>query len=86
MVLHVKDVETSELVRELARRRGIGITAAIKEAAAEALEADRRGLRNNRHLPLEERLKTFFDRIDRLPNGQVNASKAHSDSLWGQDD
>lgn len=86
MVLHVKDAETSELVRELAKRRGIGITAAIKEAASEALDADRKGFRRNRHLPLEERLKPFFERIDRLPNSQVDSSRTHSDDLWGQED
>ncbi|MBE7185777.1 MAG: type II toxin-antitoxin system VapB family antitoxin [Methylobacterium mesophilicum] len=42
MVLHVKDDRTDWLVREFARRRGLGITEAIRTAVEEATERRRR--------------------------------------------
>lgn len=40
MVMHVKDAETDAMVRQLALKRGIGITTAIKQAVGEALDGD----------------------------------------------
>lgn len=40
MALHIKDEQTDELIRTLARNRGVGITQAMRMAAEEALAAD----------------------------------------------
>lgn len=84
MVIHVKDDETDALVRKLANARGIGITAAIKEAVAEALAADKEA--QDQRLPLAVRLKPLLDRLDRLPRSGVKTDKAFFDELWGEKD
>jgi antitoxin VapB len=81
MVIHVKDDETDALVRRLASLRGIGITSAIKEAVAEAIEADQK---NAHKAPLDEQLETLFERWDRLPRSSVKTDKAFFDDLWGE--
>ncbi|MEQ1939944.1 type II toxin-antitoxin system VapB family antitoxin [Mesorhizobium sp. CN5-321] len=84
MVLHVKDVETDDLVRRLASERGIGITEAIKEAVQEALQSDRERQSRREADSLEERLKPLLDRLDRLPRTGLRADKAFFDELWGE--
>lgn len=81
MVIHVKDVETDALVRELAAKRGIGITTAIKEAVAEALEADDRLKRSGSR---DDRLQALFERWDRLPRSPISTDKAFFDDLWAE--
>jgi antitoxin VapB len=81
MVIHVKDVETDALVRRLAAERGIGITTAIREAVAEALEAD---ARQSRQTSVDDQLKTLFERWDKLPRSEVKTDKAFYDELWGE--
>jgi antitoxin VapB len=44
MALHIQDKETDRMVREFARRRGVGITDAVKLAVTEAAKADERRL------------------------------------------
>ena len=44
MAIHVQDAETDWLVREFARRRGLGITEAIKVAIREAGVREERSL------------------------------------------
>ena len=80
MVIHVKDEETDALVRELAESRGIALTAAIKEAAREALAADRKA--RAPQPSLEDRIKPILDRLDRLPRSAVKTDKAFFDDLW----
>lgn len=84
MVIHVKDAETDLLVRELARVRGVGITAAIREAAAEALSADRTERDRTDNRSLEERVQPLLDRLDRLPRSTIVTDKAFFDDQWGQ--
>jgi antitoxin VapB len=40
MAFHVRDPETDTLVRELARKRGVGITDAIKQAVGAELKRE----------------------------------------------
>jgi antitoxin VapB len=40
MAFHVRDPTTDALVRKLARRRGVGITEAIRQAAENELERE----------------------------------------------
>lgn len=86
MVIHVKDDETDALVRRLAQERGIGITAAIKEAVQEALHADTVRANEQDDRPLEDRLKPLLDRLDRLPRTNFRADKRFFDELWGEGD
>lgn len=86
MVLHVKDVETDDLVRQLAQSRGIGITEAIKEAVREALEADRERAAQFNYREVEERLKPLFNRLDRLPRNGLKTDKPFFDDIWGEGD
>jgi len=44
MAIHVQDEETDWLVRDFARRRGVGITTAIKLAIEEATQSERNSL------------------------------------------
>jgi antitoxin VapB len=57
MALHIRDDETDRLVRELAKRKGIGLTDAIKLA-----------VRNEfRNMPLRERIGSLLARLDATP-------------------
>ena len=85
MVLHVKDVETDALVRQLAQSRGIGITDAIREAVREALEADGSRAARADQARLEDRLRPLFNRLDRLPRPGTPPEKAFCDDLLGGD-
>ena len=80
MALHIRDERTDALVRELASRKGVGLTEAVREAVRNELA------REKRKSPLIERLKPLFDEIDALPKTGLPADKAFYDSLWGQDD
>jgi antitoxin VapB len=81
MAIHVRDPETDALVRELARRRGIGIT----EAVDEALKSERAGkTEDERGASLRERLKPLLDKVDALPRTGLAADKQFYDELWGQ--
>jgi antitoxin VapB len=82
MAFHVRDPKTHALVRELARKRGVGITEAIRAAVEEALATDRKRPVNS----LRERLQPLFDRIDRLPRTGLAADKKFFDELWGEAD
>lgn len=85
MAIHVRDPETDALVRELARRRGIGITEAIREAVDEALKSERAGkTEDERGASLRERLKPLLDKVDALPRTGLAADKQFYDELWGQ--
>lgn len=84
MVIHVKDVETDRLVRQLARMRGMGITEAIREAAREAIASDNLRVRDEGRLPLHQQLQPVLQRLDRLPRATVETDKAYFDELWGE--
>ncbi|HWT30773.1 MAG TPA: type II toxin-antitoxin system VapB family antitoxin [Propylenella sp.] len=80
MPFHVRDPETNALVRELARRKGVGITDAIREAARNELE------RENQKLSLWERTADLRAEIASWPKTGLKADKAFFDSLSGEDD
>lgn len=74
------------LVRQLAQMRGIGITAAIKEAAREAIAVDLEHATRHNEVPLQERLKPLLQRLDKLPRSATKADKRYFDKLWGEED
>lgn len=78
MPLHIRDEVTSQLVRTLARRRGIGLTEAVKTAVENELkrEADAS--------PLVERIAALRQSVLALrPTGET-ADKAFFDALSGE--
>jgi len=81
MIIHVRDADTDELVRKLARSRGISITEAIREAVEQALESDERS-----RIPLWDRMSDLRAKIESYPLTGERADKAFYDSLSGQED
>jgi antitoxin VapB len=79
VAFHVRDPETDALVRELARRKGVGITDAVREAARNELE------RENSKLSLWERTADLRAEIASWPETGLKADKAFFDALSGED-
>lgn len=80
MAFHVRDPETDTLVRELARKRGVGITDAIKQAVGAELkrEAER---------PTQlERIRAIQAEIAKLPRSGVKVDRALFDWISGEED
>ena len=80
MAIHVQDEETDWLVREFARSRGLGITAAIKTAILEARE---------RQLSagdaLAEKLEPIIQQVRaHRGSGFTEDDKAFMDEMWGE--
>jgi antitoxin VapB len=62
MALNIKDRETEEVVRQLAKRTGRSITEAVKQAAIEKLDAV-----NAENADRKALLRTFIERARSLP-------------------
>jgi len=62
MALNIKNPETERLAREVARRCGVGITAAVTDALREKLERERKKPRPN---DLEARLRRIDEIVKR---------------------
>lgn len=80
MALHIRDERTDALVRELASRRGVGLTEAVREAVENELTRERS------KLSLRERVQPLLDELDAIPKTDFVPDKAFYDSLWGQED
>lgn len=61
MAIHVQDAETDWLVREFARRRGLGITEAIRVAIQEASVREERRLEDLKRKiePIIEQMRAY---------------------------
>lgn len=84
MAIHVQDEETDRLVREFARRRGVGITAAIKIAVTEAGGRDAQAVAD-----FMARIKPVIDRArERRGSARFDAEddKRFMDEMWGEVD
>ena len=77
MPLHVRDPETTALVRRLAAERRISLTQAIRAACLEALDRDRAAK------PIAERVAPILARLDALPDTGPKADKAFFNAEWG---
>jgi len=77
MPFHIRDAEADGLVRELARRRQIGLTEAVKLAVRNELR------REDEAVPLRERLRPLQDRVAARPSTGLEADKAFFDELSG---
>jgi antitoxin VapB len=80
MAFHVRDSEADALVRELARKRGVGITEAVKLAAREALQ------READETPLVERIRAYREKVLSRPATGLDADKAFYDWLSDEED
>ncbi|MGQ7793732.1 type II toxin-antitoxin system VapB family antitoxin [Faunimonas sp. B44] len=80
MAIHVRDPETDSLVRRLARRKGVGLTDAIREAVANELE------REEKALSLWDRTADIRADIASWPRTGLQADKAFYDSLYDRED
>ena len=77
MAFHVRDPETDLLVRELALKKGIGITEAVKLAVSDVLKREADVVEERRR-----RTQLILDRLHRLPKTGLAADKAFFDSLY----
>lgn len=77
MPFHVRDQETDKLVRALARRKGIGLTEAVKLAVRHELASAQDAP------PLRERLRAIAREIAAYPDTGLQADKAFYDELSG---
>ncbi|CAN5310603.1 type II toxin-antitoxin system VapB family antitoxin [soil metagenome] len=78
MAFHIRDPETDALVRELAKKAHVGITEAVKLAAAEALAT-----REKATAEKLAKMRAISDRIASLPRTGLKADKAFFDELSG---
>jgi len=80
MAIHVQDEETDWLVREFARRRGLGITAAIKTAVLEATERE-----VGAGEALAQRLEPILAKVRaHRRDGFQEDDKPFMDEMWGE--
>ena len=79
MPFHIRDPETDTLVRELARKKGCGLTEAVKLAVGNELERD------DTRSKLE-RIKAIQDEVAQWPRSGLKADKAFFDELSGDED
>lgn len=82
MAIHIQDKETDRLVRAFADRRGLGITAAIKTAVAEADLRDKEGGE-----ALMRKLEPVLAKVRRARKGRpfsAKDDKAFMDEMWGE--
>ncbi len=77
MAFHIKDKETDALVRELARRKKVGLTAAVKLAVRHELEGERA------KKPFREVAREIAEKIAQYPKTGQKADKAFFDELSG---
>jgi antitoxin VapB len=77
-MLHIRDQETSRVVRELAARKGISLTEAVKLAVSNELH------RMDEEIPLWDRLAPIRAEIRAWPNTGHSADKAFYDELSGE--
>lgn len=80
MILHVRDEDTDRMVRELAQKRGISITEAIREAVEEALLAE------SAKASLWERTADLRARVKAFPATGESVDKRFYDSLSDEED
>lgn len=75
MALNIRSEEVNELAEELAARRKLSKTEAVRQALAEAIKRD------NDNLTFKERIKIIQDKIASYPPTGLEADKAFYDSL-----
>jgi antitoxin VapB len=77
-MLHIRDQKTSRAVRELAARKGISLTEAVKLAVSNELH------RMDEEIPLWDRLASIRAEIRSWPDTGHSADKVFYDQLSGE--
>lgn len=86
MAIHVQDPEADRLLRDFARKRGIGLTAAIKVAVSEA-DANADKTKQHRVGTLAERIRPLVEEVRARSAGvEPFDEKAFMDDMWGEND
>ena len=67
MALNIKNSETEKLVRELARRRGQGITEALTDVVRREVERERRKPRPESYEEFSRRIEEIVQEVKKLP-------------------
>ncbi len=78
MAFHIRDPETDKLAREVAARKGIGITEAVREALKNDLRRNREDY---------DRLKAEVEAMQTPCDGPITGSqedRAFLDDAWGE--
>lgn len=78
MAIHIRDPDTDAVVRRLARRRGVGITEAVKLAAEAELRRDADDI--------QAALRDVQAEVAARGRSGLKADKAFFDDLSGQGD
>ncbi len=81
MAIHVQDEEADWLIRDFARRRGVGITAAIKLAVQEASRHERDNVDE-----LLRRIEPIIAEFRGKIAPQTQSDKEFMDDMWGDSD
>jgi antitoxin VapB len=80
MAFHIRDPKTDKAVRQLAARKGVSMTEAVREAVENELaklEEDKR--------PMLERIRDIQERVAACPKTGLKADKAFYDWLSGDE-
>lgn len=80
MAFHIRDPKTDKAVRQLAARKGVSMTEAVREAVESELaklEGDKR--------PMIERIRDIQERVAAYPKTGLKADKAFYDWLSGDE-
>ncbi len=78
MPLNIRSEEVNRLAEKLASRARVSKTEAVRIALVNELE------RQERRIPLEERLQPLLDRLDAVPDTGLSADKTFFDALNGE--
>lgn len=84
MAIHVQDKVADRMLRDFARRRGVGITEAIKLAVTDADRAGQKDVED-----LRRRIEPILAQVRAARNGvpfSAKDDKAFMDEMWGEDD
>jgi len=77
MAFHIRDAEADRAVRELAARKGVSLTDAVKEAAQNELRL------MDQDVPFLERIRDIQRQAAAYPRTGLKADKAFYDELSG---
>lgn len=67
MGLSIKNPETEALIRELARRRGQGVTEALTEVVRREVERERRKPQRESYEEFSRRIEAIVEQVKQLP-------------------
>ena len=87
MALNIKDPETEEVVRQLARRRGLSLTEAVRMAVRSELDKDElsEDEKARRIAAAHERMADFYKKYNIKP-AERSMTKQEMDDIIGYDE